>query len=199
MNPIIEQCHMYGYITRNKLGYATISNKIFEILMTDYFTSKEKNAGLVERVVCKGLYHEIAVNDTFNMALCLQKFAEHYREIFTEKDIPFLEREGRLIFLSYLHPLLNGRGFFHIESQNTDMRRMDVIVDYMREQFIIELKLWRGEKAQGNAYDQLLGYMDTRHIDKGYLLTFDFRKEANKESKAEWVMVQNKEIFEVIV
>jgi len=113
--------------------------------------------------------------------------------------MPFLEREGRLIFLSYLKPLLNGRGFFHIESQNTDMRRMDVVVDYAQEQFIIELKLWKGERAQVRAYEQLLNYMNARHLDKGYLLTFDFRKEGNREPKAEWVQVGDKEIFDVIV
>jgi len=199
MNPDIERCHMYGYISSNKLGYAMISNKIYEMLLTDYFASKEKNSGLLERMVCSGLYNEVVANCKFNMALCLSRFAEHYRDIFTERDRPFLEREGRLIFLSFLKPLLNGRGFFHIESENTDMRRMDIVVDYMYEQFIIELKLWRGEKAQASAYEQLLDYMNRKRMNKGYLLTFDFRKEANREPKAEWVTIKGKEIFEVII
>ena len=199
MNPNIELCYMHGYILRNKMGYTAISNKIYEILLADYFASVETNSGLVERMVCNGLYNEIVTGGVFNMALCLSKFAEYFREIFSEKDMPFLEREGRLIFLSYLKPLLNGRGFFHIESQNTDMRRMDVVVDYAQEQFIIELKLWKGERAQVRAYEQLLNYMNARHLDKGYLLTFDFRKEGNREPKAEWVQVGDKEIFDVIV
>jgi len=33
----------------------------------------------------------------------------------------------------------------------------------------------------------------------GVLLTFDFRKEKNKESKAKWVDFDGKKIFEVIV
>ena len=82
----------------------------------------------------------------FDMELCLRKFAEHYEEIFNEGDTGFLERHGRLLFLSYLRPLINGQGFYHIESQFTDLRRMDIVVDFGREQFIIELKIWRGEK-----------------------------------------------------
>ena len=35
-------------------------------------------------------------------------------------------------------------------------------------------------------------------MDKGYLLTFDFRKERNREPKADWVTVQGKQIFDVI-
>jgi len=41
MNSDIERCHMYGYISCNSAGYATVSNKIFEILMTGYLASRE--------------------------------------------------------------------------------------------------------------------------------------------------------------
>jgi len=198
-DPIAELCLRYAFIRIEPNRKAAISNKIFEIIMTDYFISKENRAAGVADRVCNGLYKEVTQEGTFNMALCLQKFAEHYRDIFTEEDMPFLERQGRLIFLSFLKPLLNGRGFFHIESQNTDMSRMDIVVDYMYEQFIIELKIWRGEKARANAYEQLLEYMNARHMDEGYLLTFDFRKERNREFKYEWVTVGDKRIFEVIV
>ena len=94
---------------------------------------------------------------------------------------------------------MNGQEFYHIESQFTDLRRMDVVVDVGRDQFIIELKLWKGEAARDRAYEQLLGYMDSKKADKGYLLTFDFRKEKNKERKAEWVRVGDRLIFDVIV
>ena len=133
------------------------------------------------------------------MELCLCKFAEHYKEIFTEEDVHFLERHGRLLFLSYLRPLVNGQGFYHIESQFTDLRRMDIVVDFGHNQYIIELKIWKGETAQEKAYDQLLSYMNSKNADKGYLLTFDFRKEKNKKRKSEWVQAEDKLIFDVIV
>ena len=74
---------------------------------------------------------------------------------------------------------------------------MDVVVDYGRDQFVIELKLWKGESARDKAYNQLLGYMASKNHNKGYLLTFDMRK--NKEYKAEWVSIDGKQIFDVIV
>ena len=76
---------------------------------------------------------------------------------------------------------------------------MDVVVDFGQDQFIIELKLCRGEKLQGKAYEQLLDYMTSKYLDKGYLLTFDLRKDENKGRKAEWVRFGDKQIFEVIV
>jgi len=33
--------------------------------------------------------------------------------------------------------------------------------------------------------------------DTGYLLTFDLRKNANKNPRAEWVKIEDKKIFEV--
>jgi hypothetical protein len=76
---------------------------------------------------------------------------------------------------------------------------MDVVVDFGSEQFIIELKLWKGEAAQDKAYEQLLGYMASKNMEKGYLLTFDFRKKKSHEYTAQWISVGNKDIFEVIV
>ena len=76
---------------------------------------------------------------------------------------------------------------------------MDIVDDYGREQFIIELKIWRGEAARDKAYEQLLGYMNSKGRDTGYLLTFDFRKESNREKKVEWVQMGDKKILDVIV
>lgn len=136
------------------------------------------------------------------MELCLRKFAKHYKEMFhteNEEDIHFLERHGRMLFLSYLRPLINGTGFYHIESSFTDLRRMDLVVDYGTDQFIIELKIWHGNAKHQSAYGQLLSYMDSKNITTGYLLTFDFRKEQNRQCKAEWVTMEQKRIFDIII
>ena len=198
-DPNVDWCNMFGYTGLDAMGHTVISNKIFEIVLLDYFSSKGTETSQIENAVYGGIYHEIVKDGKFDMALCLVKFAEHYRDLYSPYDITFLERHGRMIFLSFLKPLVNGHGFFHIESQFTDVRRMDVVVDYGREQFIIELKLWKGERAQEQAYAQLLSYMDSKRLDKGYLLTFDFRKQENREPKSEWVNVGKKEIFDVIV
>ncbi|MDR2713625.1 MAG: GxxExxY protein [Clostridiales bacterium] len=139
-------------------------------------------------------------NGRFDMELALRKFGDHYAEIFSERDHKFLEKQGRLIFLTYLKPLINGQGFSHIESQFTDLRRMDIVVDFGYDQFIIELKIWHGDSLHQEAYEQLLGYMESKKASTGYLLTFDFRKEANKQRYAKWVGFNNsKRIFDVIL
>jgi hypothetical protein len=204
--PVVRLAIMYGYIKRNgtgvsslNSGFAKISNSMLEMRLSEYFINKDANIDRAKNAVSDSLYNMITANGRFNMELCLRKFAGHYREIYSQRDLPFLERHGRLIFISYLRPLINGRGFLHIESQFTDIRRMDVVVDYGNQQFIIELKLWKGEAAQEDAYQQLVGYMNSKNAKEGYLLTFDFRKARLESPKAEWVTVGGCEVFEVVV
>ena len=194
-DPIINIGVRYGFFC-NTEGKVAISNKIFERLMTDYFMSKDRREN---KQVTGVLQFDVVQNGRFDMELCLRKFAEHYSEIFSGSDTEFLEVHGRLLFLSYLKPLINGQGFYHIESQFTDLRRMDIVVDFGRQQFIIKLKIWRGAKAEEKATQQLLGYMETKRADTGYLLIFDFRKVKGKACTAKWVECDGKRIFEVVI
>ena len=132
------------------------------------------------------------------MQLCLERFLIHWQELYSEKRRKFSRRECRLIFLTYLKPLLNGVGFYQIESSLTDDRRMDLVIIYGKERFVLELKTWKGQIYREDGLDQLLGYMDKLNEGKGYLLTFDFRKQ-KKEQKAGWIDVEGKQIFEAQV
>ena len=200
-NPTCNLADMYGYIKKGHNGSekAVVSNKIFNTRLSYYFVAKDldnKREGYRRPGV---IYQDVINGNTFDMEMCIRKFAEHYEEVYAREDEAFIERHGRLIFLTYLKPLLNGQGFYHTESQFTDMRRMDIVVDFGNDQFIVELKIWRGEACKEKAYDQLLGYMETKKAKEGYLLTFDFRKEKNRMRKAEWVEIGNLKIFDVVV
>ena len=53
---------------------------------------------------------------------------------------------------------------------------MDVIVDYLGEQFIVELKIWHGNEYNERVEEQVIGYLDYFHKKKGYMLSFNFNK-----------------------
>jgi len=73
-----------------------------------------------------------------------------------------------------------------------------MVVVYGNIQYILELKIWHGESKHQEAYEQLSRYLDSKGADTGYLLTFDLRKNANKNPRAEWVKIGDKKIFDVI-
>lgn len=195
-NPSISFGVMYGLLM-NIGGSVAVSNRIFELILSNYFISRNETEH--EKKTTGVLMEDVVDGDRFDMEGCLRKFAEHYYEMFSEKDISFLERHGRLLFLTYLKPLINGTGFYHIEAQSRSLRRMDIILDYNKEQFIIELKLWHGEHYKEKAYKQLLDYMEARNAGVGYLLTFNFNKNSEKERCAKWVDCDGKRIFDVVI
>ena len=195
LNPAIDLAFRYGYI-KEVNNRVKVSNKIFEMVMTNYFVSKdEMNLGMR---LSGGLINELTRGGKFNMQLCLERFLIHWQELYTEKEVKFIEKQCRMIFLTYLKPILNGSGFCFIESALTDDRRMDLVVTYGNECFILELKTWKGRLYNEEGVGQLLGYMDKFNETRGYLLTFDFRK--NPEIvPPQWRNENGKTVFEVRV
>ena len=86
---------------------------------------------------------------------------------------------------------------YYVESRTRNNERMDIVIDYLGERFVVELKIWRGEAYHENGEKQLANYLDHYHLDKGYLLTYSF----NKNRKSDFVtnQVEGKTIFEAFV
>lgn len=193
--PEIQLGLMYGILAVH--DGLDISNIIFKTIITDYIVEKNK-AETREKTV---LYFQnpYIVDNKLNMELIMRKFSEFMYEEYREADARFIEQNGRLLFLSFLKPIINGHGFTFVETETRLAKRMDIVVVYENHQYIIELKLWYGDVMHIKAYDQILNYMDSKGLAEGYLLTFDFRRDANKERKAEWIESHGKRIFDVIV
>lgn len=85
-----------------------------------------------------------------------------------------------------------------VEPQTRDNRRMDLVVTYGNEEYIIELKIWRGEKYEEQGRDQLASYLTMRGTAEGYLVTFDFSKQ-RKETEPHWIEHMGKRIFETTI
>jgi len=193
-NPAVDLAYRYGYI-RDDNERIKISNRIFEIRMANYFISKDE--GNAAKLPSGSFISEVTKNDRFDMQLCLERFLVYWQEIYDDKNAKFFEKECRMLFLMFLKPLLNGVGFYHIESAFTDNRRMDLVITYGKERFVLELKTWKGAVYHDTGVEQLLGYMEKLGEEKGYLLTFDFRQKG--ANKANWINLDGKDIFEVQV
>ena len=191
---------MFG-ILRKQNEWVVIDNLIFETVIYDYFITKKRIKNVNTGVdITRTLPEEVIEDNKLDMALCIDKFARHYYELFCGRDSEFLESECRILFLTYLKPIINGKGFYHVEPETRNRSRMDVVVDFGPEQFIVELKLWYGESAHEKALGQLSAYLDSKNKDTGYLLTFDFRKTENVgKPKTEWVEYNGKKILDVMV
>jgi hypothetical protein len=198
-DPVVDWAMMFGIVQLRNDKIKT-ANRIFERWITDYFLSKDYRADAQSKKEVNGvLKFDVAKNGRFNMELCLVRFAQHYRRIFNRNDASFLERQGRLVFLSFLVPLINEEGFYYIESETADAGRMDIVVTYGKEEFIIELKIWHGEEYRQAGLEQLKEYLQSRNAKEGFLLTFDFRQESNRVPKEEWLELENLRVLDIIL
>jgi len=136
-------------------------------------------------------------NNALDMKAVLLKFQQFMKEQYSDKQVNFLEIQGRLIFLAFLAPILNGQGYSFKEVQTSLEKRLDVIVTYFQHQYILELKQWYGEKAHQKGLNQLADYLTIHGQDKGYLLIFDNRKK--KDWKHQLIQHQGKSIFAIWV
>lgn len=194
-NFAIDMGSMFGFI-RNENGDVAISNRIFETRMYNFFLSEELlnnvtyNASLQNR-------NQFIQDGCLNMDFVMQKFVEHYTEVYADSEERFLEENGRRLFLLYLKPIINGTGNYYIESRTRDLKRTDIIVDYLGKQYVIEMKIWHGEEYNHRGEKQLADYLDAYHLEKGYLLSFNFNK--NKKTGIHTITCGEKTILEAVV
>ena len=191
----IDDAFMYGFV-KNEHGLIAVANRVFEVRIYNWFISLETTDSLIfaEGVNDKS---QFIIDNQLNMELILEKFILHFNNIYGSQPDKFKEDDGRKLFLLYLRPIINGTGNYYIESQTRDQRRTDVIVDYLGKQYIIELKIWHGDEYNTQGEKQLSEYLDYYHIDKGYLLSFNFNK--NKQSGMHTIELNGRTIVEAVV
>jgi len=120
---------------------------------------------------------------------------------YSEKREAFLEADGRLLFLAFISPIINGIGFVFKEVQGGDEKRFDIVITYNKKMYILELKRWSGESYHQKGLVQIGEYLEQYTLNEGYLLIFDFRKvsgEAGKQKETVFTLGDNeKRIVEV--
>lgn len=189
----IAMMQMYGLI-RNDHNTVRIANRIFETMLYNLFLSDEelkKNVFSREGELAKNIFIK---DGRLNMRLIMEQFIKTYHEILGPLQKRFKEKDGREMFLLYLKPIINGTGNYYIEAQTRDQTRTDVIVDYLGQQYIIELKIWRGERYNAAGEKQVSDYLDYWHLKTGFMLSFNFNK--NKETGVKQVHIGDKLLYE---
>jgi hypothetical protein len=83
-----------------------------------------------------------------------------------------------LVFHSFLQKVINGGATVKRE-QASNKGRVDICVTYMKNKYLVELKIQRSG-AEEKGFIQLAKYMDDHGTKEGWLLIFD------QDSKKKW-------------
>jgi hypothetical protein len=146
----------------------------------DYFISVSETNVVTEKYASDS---QFVKDGKLDVAHVVERFAAFMKSEYSDEDGAFIERQARLLFLSFLKPVINGTGHYAVEPETRGSRRMDVVVFYGSEEHIIELKIWRGEQAAAEGYGQLVSYLKSRGQTRGYLLSFADNRKSPREGR----------------
>lgn len=183
-------------IVYDRDGATAIRCRIFETWLYNYFNTFEKTSTIYMNGEADR--NQFVRDGSLDMRHLLSRFAMHFNEIYRPgKDDKFVEDNGRKIFLTYLRPVINGIGNYYCEAATRDLTRTDVVIDFLGQQYVVELKIWRGDSYNERGEQQLADYLDYYHLTTGYLVSFCFNK--NKQPGIHDVIIGDKTICEAIV
>ncbi len=177
-NLTFQLAEQFSIINVQSDGTYAISSRIMETVIYEYFMAEEKeseiySAGSIEKT-------QFIKGDGLDMPMLLQKFSEHFNEIFRTPegtmDTKFVEKQGRKQFQLYLRPIINGVGHYYVEAETRDETRTDLIINYNNHEYVIELKIWRGDSYNTKGENQLFEYLKLKNQKTGYLVSFCFNK-----------------------
>jgi len=182
--PTTSMAFMYGIIDKHVSGKIKIHNKIYEEYMTNHIMAKYEIHGYKDEKpidVVQSTY--IKPNGKLDIEKVLLKFQEVIKEKYSKSDIlksdEFLEKDLRLLFLVFLKPIINGIGFAFKEVETSEEKRLDIVILFRDEKFIVELKLWRGNEYHQQGIGRLKDYMRREGAGRGFMLIMD--KSRHKE------------------
>jgi hypothetical protein len=71
---------------------------------------------------------------------------------------------------------------------------MDLVIHYLGRRYIVELKIWRGERYNAEGEKQIADYLESFGLSTGYMLSFNFNKK--KEQGMKRVEIGDKILYE---
>lgn len=195
-DPVTELLAMFGFV-KNVDGSMQIANRIFETRLYNYFLMAAEVADIEMFQLAEQEKSQFIRGGQLDMDHLLAKFVEYFDDIYGDQGEKFVEDEGRRYFMLFLKPIINGTGNYYVEARTRNRKQTDMIIDYRGMQYIIEMKVWRGNEYNERGERQLSEYLDYYHLDKGYMLSFCFNK--NKQIGVHEVRVGDKLLVEAIV
>jgi hypothetical protein len=186
---------MYGIYVVNSDRKIVMSNKIFATTLLNHYSAARD---IREKLNASDADVPMYIHDgILDMEVVFKRFGEFMKSEYRDEDSDYIEREGRLLFLCFLRPIIIGKGNYAVESETRGSRRMDIVVFYGGKEYIIEIKIWRGESYEAKGMEQLAEYLKGKSQTKGYLLSYANLKKSPREGGLH--TIDGVEIYEEIV
>ena len=177
-NEIIAELATYGVITEGPDGVCEIVNPIYQYciiqafqplingLEGDYFSEKS-DTDFIDYLTPDGLLLMAPLLDNFRDFIARAGF-----RLLQVPDTP-QEFVGQYLLYTYLDQFVRSvRGDMYLEVQ-TGRGRMDLIILHNGQKYIVETKIWEGERRYQAGKKQLAVYLTLERAIEGYYVVFD--------------------------
>ena len=178
-NEIINELATYCVIARGFDGMCEIVNPIYQHRIIQAF--KPSINGLENDYFPEDIYYEDHLTPTGH--LDLERLLDNFRDFiarvgFRILQVPDTPQEyvGQDLLYAYLDQFVSiVRAAMYLEVQ-TGRGRMDLVIFHNGRKYIVETKIWEGEKRYKAGKKQLMTYLNLEQADEGYYVVFDHRE-----------------------
>ncbi len=176
-DPVIGDLQLHGAICQTSEGACQIANPIYSAILLVAF--RPRQSGLQGAILANGFdVSPYIAGDRLRIDRLLSRFRAFIerrgREAFQVTPTP-QEATGQYLLMAYLDWLVREIGgdlFTEVDSGNG---RLDLIVVYQGYRYIVETKVWRGQRRFDAGLEQLEGYLETEGATEGFYVVFHAR------------------------
>ncbi len=201
-NEIISELTMYGVITKSSDRMCEIVNPIYQHRIMQTF--KPAINGLEEVYFPEDADKDFIDYLTSSGEIELEALLDNFKDFiaragFRILQVPETPKEyvGQNLLYAYLDHFIrtiNADMFLEVQ---TGRGRIDLLILYNSRKYIVETKIWEGERYYQAGKKQLVAYLKSEKADTGYYVVFDHR--TNPESRVETETLEGMTIRSYII
>lgn len=155
-------------LVSTKTGNFVIANPIYQEIIPAVLAYKFQKS-----IVEEASWYENS-DGFLNVSKLLESFTQFFRENADVwlSDFNYKESGPHILMLAFLQRVINGGGDIHREYA-LGRKRVDLLITWKKQKFVIELKIKRGEDTLKHGLEQTAEYRDLRGAHEGHLIIFD--------------------------
>ena len=191
-NEIINELVTYGVIAKGTDGLCEILNPIYHYCILQAF--KPLVNGLESEYLppdhVEGFQDYLTSTGEIYMALLLDNFSNFIARVgFRVLQVPDTPQEfiGQHLLLAYLDQFVQLVGGVMYLEVPTGRGRMDLVIFHNARKYIVETKIWEGDRRYQEGKRQLVAYLKLEGAAEGYYVVFDHRHDPEPRVETETI------------
>ncbi len=201
-NDLMNELAIYGVIAEGADGMCEIVNPIYQhrILQAFKLTFNGLEGEYFSEDTGDDFIDYLTPDGVIEMGSLLDNFQDFIARVgFRILQVPDTPREyvGQHLLYAYLDHFVNVVGANMFLEVQTGRGRIDLLIVHNQHKYIVETKIWEGDRYYQAGKKQLAAYLKLEGAQEGYYVVFDHRN--NPTSRVETEMVDGLTIRSYII